>query len=98
MAASAEEKHRRIQQWQSRGDDAAVESLVRTLLHEQDPDVRGAVAVAMGKMGSGGRPVKSLMIEALGRALGDEESGVRIKAVEALGRIGGEQPMHCLVQ
>lgn len=98
MAATTEEKHRRIQQWQSRGDDGAVENLVRTLLHDHDPDVRGAVAAAMGKMGSGGKPVKSLMIEALGRAVADEESHVRIKAVEALGRIGGEHAAHCLVQ
>ncbi|MEX0750804.1 MAG: HEAT repeat domain-containing protein [Dehalococcoidia bacterium] len=72
MAATVEEKFRKIQQWQDRGDDAAIESLIRTLLHDSDPEVRGKAAQSMGKLGAGGRPVKTLAIEGLDRALGDD--------------------------
>ena len=63
-------------------DTQAVEPLSEVLLRDGDADVRASAAWALGEIGD------ASAVETLIKALNDEDSGVREKAVAALGKMG----------
>ena len=63
-------------------DTQAVEPLSEVLLRDGDADVRASAAWALGEIGD------ASAVEKLIKALNDEDSGVREKAVAALGKMG----------
>ncbi|MCH8880262.1 MAG: HEAT repeat domain-containing protein, partial [Planctomycetes bacterium] len=65
-------------------DDAGVQLLASVLDNDEDPFVRGNAAVALGKTKA--EPATAL----LAAALEDDATSVRINAVRALGRVGGD--------
>ncbi|HEV3386990.1 MAG TPA: PVC-type heme-binding CxxCH protein, partial [Gemmata sp.] len=76
------------------GWNADVEDLCRLLLNDASPDVR---RVAVEGLGMHAKPKDYRLIEALMKALADQEPAVRRAGALALGRIGGESAPSALV-
>jgi quinoprotein glucose dehydrogenase len=76
------------------GWNADVEDLCRLLLNDSSPDVR---RVAVEGLGLHAKPKDYRLIEAIMKALGDQEPSVRRAGAVALGRIGGESAPSALV-
>jgi hypothetical protein len=65
------------------------EGLGRLLLEDPSPEIRRQAAAALGRVGTAGR-------SPLLAALGDPDVRVRVKVVEGLGRVGGEDAVAAL--
>ncbi|HEV3436447.1 MAG TPA: PVC-type heme-binding CxxCH protein [Gemmata sp.] len=76
------------------GWNADVEDLCRLLLHDSSSDVRRVVVEGLGQHA---KPNDYRIVEALMKALGDQEPAVRRAGALALGRIGGEGAPSALV-
>lgn len=89
MASTLQEKAQRIAAWIEQGDDAAINHISQLLLYDGDAELRAAAAEALGriKMNS---TTRTPAIQALSKALVDENGKVRLRAVGSLGRIGGD--------
>ena len=68
------------------GWNSDVEDLCRLLVNDSSPDVR---RVAVEGLGQHAKPKDYHLIEAIMKALGDQEPSVRRAGAVALGRIGG---------
>jgi len=67
------------------GDTSMTGKLATYLLEDQDPGVRRNAALVLGMMGEPGS------IPILARAVSDEDSGVRMHALEAMARLGNRE-------
>jgi hypothetical protein len=76
----------------SKGDEGAVRSLLRAVVHDPDAGVRTAAADALKVVGI------AETVQPLVRALGSNEPRIRIHAADALGRIGNPLAVRHLVQ
>jgi putative membrane-bound dehydrogenase-like protein len=74
--------------------NADVEDLCRLLLNDSSPDVRRVVVEGLGQHA---RPSDYRIVEAIMKALGDQEPAVRRAGALALGRIGGEGAPSALI-
>ncbi len=89
MLSATDEKLQRIEKWRLAGDETAVAGLSQMVLFDGDAAARAGAAQALGRAKLQAS-AKSPAVLTLTKALADEEISVRLKVVEALGKIGGE--------
>ena len=72
------------------GEESAIAALERVIREDENALVRGHAAVALGRIG-GNQVIPPLQV-----AVGDPHHTVRLQAVRALRRIGGERTAHII--